>query len=58
MMPVTDYILLVHSEFLKKGALEVNFKIGQAICTMKYANKLVLLAKKETVLQDVIDRRT
>jgi hypothetical protein len=52
MMPVIDSILLVQ-RILKKEALEGfgNFKIGgQVIRTMKYANKLVLLAKKETVL--------
>ena len=34
-----------------------DFKIrGQIIHTMKYADDLVLLAKEETVLQDMIDK--
>jgi tryptophanase len=50
-VPVTDSILLVQ-RILTKEALEgfENFKIGQVIRTMKYGDKLVLSAKKETVL--------
>jgi hypothetical protein len=36
-----------------------DFKIGgQIIHTMKYADELVLLAKEETMLQDMIDKLT
>jgi len=36
-----------------------NCKVGgQVICIEKYAVHLVLLAKEETVLQDMIDRLT
>jgi len=47
------------SECLTKEALEGfgDFKIaGQIIHTVKYADDLVLLAKEEQVLQDVIDK--
>jgi hypothetical protein len=49
----------LHSKYLTKEALEGSgdFKIGrQVICALKYAHDLVLLAKEETVLQDMIDR--
>jgi hypothetical protein len=49
----------VYSEYLTKVALEGfgALKIGgQVICTVKYADDLVLLAKEETVLQIRIDR--
>jgi hypothetical protein len=49
----------LYSEFLTKEALEGfgDFKIGrQIIHTVKYADELVLLAKKEKVLQDMIDK--
>jgi hypothetical protein len=52
-------LYLMYSEYLTKEALEEfgEFKIrGQVICTVKYADDLVLLAKEETVLQDMIDR--
>jgi hypothetical protein len=45
--------------YLTKEALEGfgDFKIGgQVICTVKYADDLVLLAKEETVLQGMSDR--
>ena len=51
----------VYSECLPKKALEVceDFKIGgQIIHTVKYADDLVLLAKEEKVLQDMIDKLT
>jgi hypothetical protein len=32
------------------------FRIGEGICTVKYADDLVLLAKDETALQGIIDR--
>jgi len=49
----------VYSECLTKEALEGrgDFKIrGQIIHTVKYADYLVLLAKEEKVLQDMIDK--
>jgi len=49
----------LYSEYLTKGALEGlrDFKIGgQIIHTAEYADDLVLLAKEEKVLQDVIDK--
>jgi hypothetical protein len=50
----------LYSEYLTNEALEGfgNFKIGQVICTVKYADDLVLLAKEETVLQHMIDGLT
>ena len=50
----------VYSKCLTKEALEGcgDFKIeGQIIHTVKYADDLVLLAKEQKVLQDMIDRR-
>jgi hypothetical protein len=46
------------SESLTKEAPEGfgDFNIGQAILTTKYAGSLLLMAKKETVLQGMIDR--
>jgi hypothetical protein len=49
----------VYSEFFAKEALEGrgDFKIGgKSIHTVKYADDLVLLAKEEKVLQDMIDK--
>jgi hypothetical protein len=49
----------LYSECLSKEALEGfgDFKIeGQIINTVKYADDLVLLAKEEMVLQDMIDK--
>jgi len=51
----------LYSEYLTKEALEglEDFKIGrQIIHTVKYADDLVLLAKEENVLQDIIDKLT
>ena len=51
----------LYSECLTKEALEGfgDFKIvGQIINTLKYADDLVLLAKEEKVLQDMIDKLT
>jgi hypothetical protein len=51
----------LYSEYFAKEHLEGfgDFKTGgQAIRTVKYADDLVLLAEKETVLQGVIDRPT
>jgi hypothetical protein len=49
----------LYSECVTKEALEGfgDFKIGgQIINTLKYADDLVLLAKEEKVLQDMIDK--
>jgi len=49
----------LYSEYLTKEALEGlgDYKIGgQILHTVKYADDLVLLAKEETVLQDMIDK--
>jgi hypothetical protein len=49
----------LYSEYLTKKALKGfgDFKIGgQIIHTVKYADDLVLLAKEEKVLQDIIDK--
>jgi hypothetical protein len=49
----------VYSKYPTQVALEGfgDFKIGgQVICTVKYADDLVLLPKEESVLQDVIER--
>jgi len=49
----------LHSECITKEAVEGfgDFKIrGHIIHTVKYADDLVLLAKEETVLQNVIDK--
>jgi len=51
----------LYSEYLTKEALEGfgDFKIGrQIIHTVKYADDLVLLAKEEKVLEDMIDKLT
>jgi hypothetical protein len=44
-------------EYLTKEALErfVDFKIGQVIRTVKYADFLLLLTKEETVLKGAIE---
>jgi len=49
----------LYSEFLTKKAVEGfgDFKIGgQIIHTVKYADDLVLLAKEEKLLQNMIDK--
>jgi hypothetical protein len=49
----------LYSECLTKESLEGfgDFKIvGQIIHTVKYADELVVLAKEEKVLQDIIDK--
>jgi len=51
----------LYSEYLTKEALEGlgDFKIGGQIThTVKYAHDLVLLAKEEKMLQDMIDKLT
>ena len=46
----------IYSEYLAKESLEGfgDFKIGQVIRTVKYADDPVLLGKQETVLQGMI----
>jgi hypothetical protein len=53
-------LFIIHGEYLTKKDMEGfgNLKIGQVIRTVKYADDLVLLAQKETVLQGMIDRLT
>ena len=48
----------LYRKYITKETLEEYryFKIGQVICTEKYANDLVLLAKEETVLEGTIVR--
>jgi hypothetical protein len=48
----------LYSEYFTKEALEGfgDFKIGQVIRTVKYADDLVLLAREEKVLQGMVDR--
>jgi hypothetical protein len=48
----------LYSEYLTKEVLEGfgDFKIGQVIGTVKYADDLVLLAREEKVLQGVVGR--
>jgi hypothetical protein len=49
----------LYSECLTKEALEAfgDLKIGgQIVNNMKYADGLVLLAKEEMVLQDIVDK--
>jgi hypothetical protein len=55
---LSPILFILYSEYLTKEALEGfgDFKIGQVIRTAKYADDLVLLAKKETVLQGMVDR--
>ena len=56
---LSPLLLNLYSECLTKGALEVfgDFKIGgQIIHTVKYADDLLLLARKEKVLQDIINK--
>jgi hypothetical protein len=56
---LSPIIFNVYSKYLTKEALEgfPDFKIqGQVICTVKYADDLVLLAKEETVLQGMTNR--
>ena len=46
-----------YSEYLTKEAVEGfgDFKVGQVIRTMKYADKLLLLSKKEAALQGMTE---
>jgi hypothetical protein len=58
---LSPIIFKFYSDVLTKEALEGfgDFKIGgKVIFTVKYANDLVLLAREETVLQDMVDRLT
>jgi hypothetical protein len=56
---LSPILLNLYSVYLTKEALEGfgDIKIGrQVICTVKYADDVVLLAKEEMMLQDLIDR--
>jgi hypothetical protein len=56
---LSPMLFKLYSEYLTKEALEGfgDFKIGgQVICTVKYVDDLVLLAREEKVLQGMIDR--
>ena len=56
---LSSILFNLFSECFTKEALEEfgNFKMGgQIIHTVKYADDLVLLAKEEKVLQDMIDK--
>jgi hypothetical protein len=56
---LSPILFKLYSQCLTKEALEGSgdFKIGgQIIHTVNYADDLVLLAKEETVLQDIIDK--
>jgi hypothetical protein len=48
----------LYSECVTQEALEGlgDFKVGQIISTVKYADNLVLLAKEATILQSMIDK--
>jgi len=50
----------LYSEYLTKEALEGcgDFKIGQVIYTLQYADDLVLVATGEAVLHGIIKRQT
>jgi hypothetical protein len=51
----------LYNEYLTKDAVKGVGDLksgGQVIGTMKYVDKLVLMSKKETVLQDMFDRLT
>ena len=54
---MSQILFNLYSEYDSNKSLERfgNFKIGQVICTVKYADD-VLLAKEEMVLQGMIDR--
>jgi putative lipoic acid-binding regulatory protein len=55
---LSPILFKLYSEYLTMEALEGfgDFKIGQVIRTVKYADDLVLLAMELTVLQGMIDR--
>ena len=56
---LSPILFYLYSECLTKEALEGfgDFKIGgQIINTLKYVDDLVLLAQKEKVLQDIMDK--
>ena len=54
---VCHHLFNLYNEGLTKKALEGfgDFKIGHVICTVKYADGLVLLGKEETILQGMTD---
>jgi hypothetical protein len=59
MMLLVTTLFNLHSEYVTQEALEGLgfFKVeGQIISTVRYADDLVLLAKKGTILQSMIDK--
>jgi hypothetical protein len=58
---LSPILFTLYSKYLTKDAVEGvgDFKWGgQMIGTIKYVAQLVLMSKKETVLQDMLDRLT
>ena len=57
---VTHSLQLIHQEYYQGNSKGFgDYKVGgKVICTLKYAGDLVLLAKEETVLEDMIDKIT
>jgi hypothetical protein len=55
---VCQSLFNLYSGYLTNRALRgfQDFKMGQVICTLKYADDLLLLAKEEMVLQGMIGR--
>jgi hypothetical protein len=56
---LSSILFNLYSEYLTEEALEGFGDFitgGQVICTVKYADDLVLLVKEETVLQGMIDK--
>jgi hypothetical protein len=56
---VSPLLFNLYSEYITQEALEGlgDFKVGgQIICTARYADDLVLLAKEETILQSMINK--
>jgi hypothetical protein len=54
---LSQLLFNVYSEYVTQEALEGlgDFKVGQIINTVRYADNLVLLAKEETILQSMIN---
>jgi hypothetical protein len=48
----------LYSEYVTQEDLEVlgDFKVGQVVSTVRYADDLVLLDKEETILQSITDK--
>ena len=57
---LSPIVFNLYSEYITSEAVEGSGDVkteGQVIRTVKYADYLVLLAKEETVLQGMIDRK-